>query len=125
MTTTNHMLSTKLVCHAAMLCAMSLPIKSLAAEGDMHTRMLASSCMTCHGSHSSSNSVIPGLTGLDDVYFIQKMHDFQHSGNEHDVMVQHSKGLTESEIQKLAAFFAQQPKDCPNIKKRPIEDQEK
>ncbi len=96
--------------------------KAVAAEVSSHIRVLASSCVTCHGANPLSQSAITGLAGLDEPYFVQKMQEFRGSGNEHEVMTQHAKGLTEQEIRQLAAYFAGQPRACPAAKKHPIEE---
>lgn len=92
--------------------AMWLPLNALSEESSTHIRTLASSCVTCHGVQSSNHSVIPSLAGLDVDYFINKMKAYRSSDKEHDVMVQHAKGLTETEIAQLATLFSQQSRGC-------------
>lgn len=87
-----------------------------AANIDTHIRTLASSCVICHGSLTTSTSVIPSLNGLDESYFIRQMKAYRNSPNENEVMVQHAKGLTEEEIHKLASYFAKQDRSCPALK---------
>lgn len=90
---------------------------NLSAAENYHIRTLAASCAICHALPSQGSSVIPGLAGLDESYFVSKMHGFQNSSEEHDVMVQHAKGLTPEEINSLAKYFAVQPRSCPVAKK--------
>jgi cytochrome c553 len=89
-----------------------------AEENNGHIRTLASSCTICH-SNLNANKTITSLAGLDEAYFIQRMKTYQNSLEEHEVMVQHAKGLTEPEITQLAAFFAQQSRACPYYQKHP------
>lgn len=100
--------------------SMWAPINALSEESGTHIRTLASSCVTCHGVKSNNQSVIPNLVGLDEDYFIKKMYAYRSSDKEHDVMVQHAKGLTETEIEQLAMLFSQQTRACPYNKQHPI-----
>lgn len=83
-----------------------------AEESTTHIRTLASSCVICHGVQPGTQTAIPSLAGLDVDYFINKMKAYRSSDKEHDVMVQHAKGLTEIEIEQLAILFSQQPRGC-------------
>lgn len=100
--------------------AMWIPLIAQSAESSTHIRTLASSCATCHGVQSSSQTVIPSLAGLDEDYFINKMKDYRSSDKEHDVMVQHAKGLTETEIVQLATLFSEQSRACRYFKQHPV-----
>jgi sulfide dehydrogenase cytochrome subunit len=93
-------------------------VSAHATNDNGHIRTLASSCVICHGSAATSESVIPSLTGLDESYFIQKMRDYRGSSDEHEIMVQHAKGLTEEEIKKLASYFAIQYRACSVLAER-------
>lgn len=98
---------------SAVLFSMWIPVNALGDESGTHIRTLASSCITCHGDNLNHHSVIPGLAGLDQAYFIKKMNEYRTSDKKHEVMVQHAKGLTETEIEQLATYFAQQARACP------------
>lgn len=100
--------------------AMWIPLTAASEEGSTHIRTLASSCTTCHGAQPSHETVIPSLAGLDEDYFINKMKAYRSSDKEHDVMVQHAKGLTETEIQQLATLFSEQSRACRYYQKHPI-----
>lgn len=95
-----------------LLIEMWMPLNAAADDTSPHIRTLASSCATCHGVLPSNQTVIPSLAGLDEAYFINKMKAYQNSDKEHDVMVQHAKGLTETEIEQLATLFSQQSRGC-------------
>lgn len=105
-------MSVSVIKKVALLSMIWLPLNALSEESSTHIRTLASSCVTCHGSQPSNQSVIPNLAGLDVDYFINKMKAYQSSDKEHDVMVQHAKGLTEIEIEQLATLFSQQSRGC-------------
>lgn len=97
----------------AIFFSMFMSLPALADEAGTHIRTLASSCITCHGDNLSHQSVIPGLAGLDQAYFIMKINEYRSSDKKHEVMVQHAKGLTEAEIEQLATYFAGQARACP------------
>lgn len=100
--------------------AMWMPLNAASEESNTHIRTLASSCATCHGVQPSNQAVIPSLAGLDEDYFISKMKAYRSSDKEHDVMVQHAKGLTEQEIEQLATLFSQQSRACRYYKQHPV-----
>ncbi len=93
--------------------------QAFSMEGNTHIRTLASSCAICHGQGAAQAGAIPSLAGLDSTFFIKKMNAFRSSADEHAVMVQHAKGLTEDEIQQLALYFSEQRRACP-VAKKPV-----
>lgn len=103
-----------------MFIAMWIPLNAASEETRTHIRTLASSCATCHGVQAKDQAVIPSLAGLDADYFIRKMKAYRSSDKEHDVMVQHAKGLTETEIRQLAILFSRQPGICRHCQKHPV-----
>ena len=98
---------------SAVLFSICLPANAIGDDSGTHVRTLVSSCATCHGDNPKHYSVIPGLAGLDRVYFINKMSEYRNSDKKNEVMVQHAKGLTDAEIEQLAAYFAHQARACP------------
>lgn len=74
----------------------------------IHIRTLAASCAACHGTNGNSHSITPVLAGLDAQYFSTQMLAFKHQGRESTVMHHHATGLTDTEINQLAAYFSQQ-----------------
>jgi len=82
----------------SLLCVLAsvlLAFEAAATEANTHIRTLASSCVTCHGTHALGKSVISSLAGFDASYFMEKMQAYRGSANVHEVMAQHAKGLTE------------------------------
>lgn len=116
----SHIIKAPLLSTLTILMAIWVPLTANAEESGTHIRTLASSCATCHGGQPTNETVIPSLAGLDEDYFINKMKDYRSSDKEHDVMVQHAKGLTETEIEQLATLFAKQVRACPYFRKHPI-----
>jgi sulfide dehydrogenase cytochrome subunit len=75
-----------------------------------HIRVLASSCAACHGTGGNSLGGMPALAGLDASYFVRQMMAFKTGERTSTVMHHHAKGLTQEEINLLAAHFFRQPK---------------
>ena len=83
---------------------------SVAAEADGHLRVLAASCAACHGTNGNSIGGTPVLAGLDAAHFMLQMKAFRSGERASTVMHRHAKGLTEAEIEALAAYFAALPR---------------
>ncbi len=81
-----------------------------AALADPHLRVLAASCAACHGTNGNSVGGTPVLAGLAPDYFITQMQAFRSGALPSTVMYRHAKGLTETEINQLADYFAAQPR---------------
>ena len=80
------------------------------ASADPHLRVLAASCAACHGTNGNSVGGTPVLAGLDRGYFVTQMQAFRFGALASTVMHRHAKGLTETEIEQLADYFAAQPR---------------
>jgi len=88
-----------------------------ASTNDVHIRTLAASCAACHGTNGNSLSITPVLAGLDPEYFSIQMQAFKHGSRESTVMHHHATGITDEEIQQLAAYFWQQKRIAPPLLK--------
>lgn len=88
-------------------CCLLLSLSSLQAE-ERNTALLASACAACHGTNGHSLGGTPSLAGLDKLYFIEQMQQFQTGERPSTVMMKHATGYTEEEIRLLAAYFSQQ-----------------
>lgn len=77
-----------------------------AIAADAHTRVLASSCLSCHGPDGKSNSAMPSLAGLDKAYFVEQMKAFKTGKRPASVMHRHAQGYTDQEIEKMGEYFA-------------------
>lgn len=80
------------------------PLSALAS--DVHTRILASSCLSCHGPDGKSKSAMPSLAGIDKKYFVEQMKAFKTGQRPASVMQRHAQGYTDQEFEKMAEFFA-------------------
>ncbi len=88
-------------------CCLLLSLSSLQAE-ERNPALLASACAACHGTNGHSLGGTPSLAGLDKLYFIEQMQQFQTGERPSTVMMKHATGYTEEEIRLLAAYFSQQ-----------------
>lgn len=75
---------------------------------DRNVALLASACAACHGTNGHSVGGTPSLAGLDRLYFIEQMQQFQSGERSSSVMMQHARGYSEEEIRLLADYFASQ-----------------
>ena len=100
--------------HAAMppfrwcLLAIVASVSLNASAADTQARQLAASCSACHGTDGHSVGGTPVLAGLDREHFIRQMKDFQSGARPATVMHRHANGYSDSEIDKMASFFAAQ-----------------
>lgn len=73
---------------------------------DIHTRTIASTCMSCHGPGGRSQGSIPSLAGLDKGFFVKVMKDFKAGTRSATVMKRHAAGFTDAEFESMGAYFA-------------------
>jgi len=78
------------------------------AEVDAHSRNLAASCTSCHGTNGQSVGGMPVLAGMDKALFVTSMKDFKSGARPSTVMQNHAKGYTDEDFEKMAEFFAAQ-----------------
>ncbi|MBK9625880.1 MAG: c-type cytochrome [Rhodocyclaceae bacterium] len=67
-------------------------------------------CFNCHGTDGRGHSTIPPLAGLTKPYIIEQIAAFKAGTRPATVMHQLSKGYTDDEIARAAAYFAAQKK---------------
>lgn len=89
----------------ALLCSL-LPFSAVAEQHN--AALLASTCAACHGTDGKSQGGTPRLAGLDELYFIKQMHDFQSGKRDSTVMQALASGYTDEEIKLMAHYFAKQ-----------------
>ncbi len=77
-----------------------------ALASDPHTRVLASTCLSCHGPGGKSKSAMPSLAGMDKTYFVTQMKAFKTGQRPASVMHRHTPGYTDQEIEKMGEYFA-------------------
>lgn len=90
---------------AGLLGAGVLGATGSALASDVHTRTIASTCLTCHGA-GTGKSPIPSLTGIDKTYFVTQMKAFKSGQRPASVMHRHAAGYTDQEFEKMGEYFA-------------------
>lgn len=78
----------------------------------LHTRALAATCAQCHGTDGRAveGGALPSLVGLPAPYVVEQMKAFKGGTRSATVMHQLAKGYSDAQIERLAAWFAAQPK---------------
>lgn len=90
------------------LLVLAMPVHAASPEYPSHTLTLAASCAVCHGTDGHSASGMLGLAGMPAAQFIARLQAYRNGSLPATVMHQHARGLTETEIQALAQYFAAQ-----------------
>lgn len=90
------------------LLVLAMPVQAASPEYPSHTLTLAASCAVCHGTDGHSASGMLGLAGMPAAQFIARLQAYRNGSLPATVMHQHARGLTETEIQALAQYFAAQ-----------------
>jgi cytochrome subunit of sulfide dehydrogenase len=96
--------------HLSRLAILLTVVYGAAAQAvqDAQTRQLGASCSACHGTNGNSVGGTPVLAGLSRDHLIKQMQDFKSGARAATVMHRHAKGYSDTEIGKLADYFAAQ-----------------
>ena len=89
-----------------MLCFSCGP--SIAWAGDAAAgKIKAQACIVCHGAMGLSQAPnTPNLAGQPDVYLLQQLKLFRNGKRQNEVMAVIAKGLSDTDIDDLASWFA-------------------
>jgi len=68
----------------------------------------ASSCSGCHAASPSVDTAVPRLMGRQTADIVAQMQAFKTGQKPSTVMDRIAKGLTEAEVEAIAAWYAQQ-----------------
>jgi len=81
------------------------------AQGDVQAgRTKAAMCAGCHGpSGNSQNPIWPKLAGQGAFYIEKQLHDFQDKKRNNATMAPMAMGLSDVDIENVAAYFASVP----------------
>ncbi|MBK4714058.1 MULTISPECIES: c-type cytochrome [Tenebrionibacter/Tenebrionicola group] len=90
------------------LLALSLPTL---AKGDPQAgESKAAMCVACHGAEGvSSVPLYPSIAGQSEAYLSQAMHAYkkgERSGGQAEIMKAYVSGLSDEDIENLAAYYA-------------------
>jgi cytochrome c553 len=71
-------------------------------------RDLAASCAICHGTDGTNAGGMPNVAGQPKDTLVRHLRDFRDGKRPATIMHQISKGLTEEQIEAVAAFWSAQ-----------------
>ncbi|MHB1053338.1 MAG: c-type cytochrome [Thiobacillus sp.] len=83
-----------------------LALSSPVLATDVHTRTIASTCMSCHGPNGRSLGTIPSLTGMNKENFVKLMQGYKSGTRLGTIMKRHASGYTDAEFESMGAYFA-------------------
>lgn len=98
---------------AVMATAQAVPCAALAQDAQaLNAQALAATCANCHGTggRAVDGAAVPGLAGMPAGYTIEQMKAFKSGARQATVMHQIAKGYSDSQIERIAAWFAAQSK---------------
>lgn len=94
-----------------------------------HVRAVAATCAACHGTQGSnvktsfSKAKSPKtLAGIDASFFVEQLRLFKSGERQSTVMSRYAKGLSDDEINALAAYFSAQTDSTPVLPKAELSD---
>jgi len=92
---------------AFILLALGLSQSVIAAVDVDAGKQRAKMCLNCHGQDgNSTTSNIPSLAGQKPTYIVNQLRAFRNGSRKGSMMNNMAKGLSDAEINNLAAFFA-------------------
>jgi cytochrome subunit of sulfide dehydrogenase len=68
----------------------------------------ASSCSGCHAANAGVDTAVPRLAGRKAADIVVQMQAFKNGQKQATVMDRIARGLTEAEVEAIAAWYAQQ-----------------
>jgi len=83
-----------------------LALSGIAGAADVHTQVISSTCMSCHGPAGKSVGAAPSIAGLDKDYFVKAMQNYKSGKRVGTIMKKHAAGYTDAEFEAMAAYFA-------------------
>jgi cytochrome c553 len=83
-----------------------LALSGIAGAADVHTQVISSTCMSCHGPGGKSVGAAPSIAGLDKDYFVKAMQNYKSGKRVGTIMKKHAAGYTDAEFEAMAAYFA-------------------
>ena len=84
----------------------SFALPSIVCAADMHTQVIASTCMSCHGPGGNSVGAAPGIAGISKDRFVKSMQDYKSGKRTGTIMKKHAAGYTDAEFEAMGEYFA-------------------
>ena len=78
------------------------------ASTTLHQRTLAATCANCHGTNgrSAEGASVPSLAGQSQTTLVAQLKAFKDGSRPGTIMPQLARGLSETQINQLASYFA-------------------
>lgn len=106
--------------NVALYYALQKPVRAqTASTGDQAAgKSAAAACGGCHGETGvSSNAATPSLAGQDAQYLVAAVAAYKNGERKDDTMKGIAAGLDEKTIRNVAAYYAAQQPQAPNVRK--------
>ncbi len=88
-------------------CALLAVVGNAWAAGNAQTgKAKAGGCAGCHGSAGEGNGATPALAGMNHEKFEKAMKEFKAGKRDNAMMGSLAKGLSDVDIDNLAAYYA-------------------
>ncbi len=83
-----------------------LSINTVMAVTPDKARIMADTCLTCHGPNGAGSGKIPELKGLEKSDITESLFGFKSGDEKSTIMGRYAKALSDNEIDMLAEYFA-------------------
>lgn len=91
------------------ICATALSGQALAADAAAGKEKAAQVCASCHGADgNSSDPQYPSLAGQYENYLVQALKEYKNGNRKNPIMSGFAAGLSEDDMENLAAWFSSQ-----------------
>ena len=80
------------------------------AQSATAVRLLAATCANCHGPQGASPGAMPSIAGLPREHLAERLRTLRAGAADATLMHQLAKAYSDDEIERLATYFAGQPR---------------
>ncbi len=86
----------------------ALSITAVHAADSTAGKQKAAVCFACHGEQGKAiMPTYPNLAGQHEAYLVDALKEYRDGGRNNPIMVPMAKALTDTDMQNIAAYFAQ------------------
>ena len=96
------------ICSAVVLSALGTLSQGTWAQTADEGRLLASGCFQCHGTNGRGG--FDTLAGKSATEILKDLKEMRLESARKEIMNPHARGYTSYQLQKIAEYFAKQPK---------------
>lgn len=94
-----------------LIAALAASWAGAAAAQDYAARSWAASCASCHGTNGRSAGDVPSLAGRSKDDLVTLLKEFKAGKRKTaTIMHQYAVGYSDEQLERIAAYFAQQPR---------------